>query len=39
VRNAKDYFADIPDLTPAPELLRLAASASVSALWRISFDL
>jgi Ku protein len=24
VRNAKDYFADIPDLTPAPELLRLA---------------
>jgi DNA end-binding protein Ku len=24
VRHAKDYFADIPDLTPAPELLRLA---------------
>jgi DNA end-binding protein Ku len=24
VRNATDYFADIPDLTPAPELLRLA---------------
>ena len=25
VRNAKDYFADIPELTPAPEMLRLAA--------------
>ena len=25
VRNSKDYFDDIPDLTPAPELLRLAA--------------
>jgi DNA end-binding protein Ku len=25
VRNASDYFADLPDLTPAPELLRLAA--------------
>ena len=24
VRNSKDYFADIPELTPAPELLRLA---------------
>jgi len=24
MRHAKDYFADIPDLTPAPELLRLA---------------
>jgi DNA end-binding protein Ku len=24
VRNSKDYFADIPDLTPASELLRLA---------------
>jgi DNA end-binding protein Ku len=24
VRNAKDYFADIPELTPAPELLQLA---------------
>jgi len=24
VRNAKDYFADIPELPPAPELLRLA---------------
>ena len=25
VRNATDYFDEIPDLTPAPELLRLAA--------------
>jgi len=25
VRDATNYFADIPDLTPAPELLRLAA--------------
>jgi DNA end-binding protein Ku len=25
VRDAKNYFADIPDLTPAPELLGLAA--------------
>ena len=25
VRSAKDYFADIPELTPAPEMLRLAA--------------
>jgi DNA end-binding protein Ku len=25
VRHANDYFAGIPDLTPAPELLRLAA--------------
>jgi DNA end-binding protein Ku len=25
VRNSKDYFADIPELTPAPEVLRLAA--------------
>src|SRR5580700_9641847 len=25
VRHARDYFGDIPDLTPAPELLRLAA--------------
>ena len=24
VRDAKNYFEDIPDLTPAPELLRLA---------------
>jgi DNA end-binding protein Ku len=24
VRHAKDYFADIPELTPAPELLRLS---------------
>ena len=24
MRNANDYFADIPELTPAPELLRLA---------------
>jgi DNA end-binding protein Ku len=24
VRHANDYFADIPELTPAPELLRLA---------------
>ena len=24
MRHANDYFADIPDLTPAPELLRLA---------------
>ena len=24
VRNANDYFADIPELTPAPEMLRLA---------------
>jgi DNA end-binding protein Ku len=24
VRHAKNYFADIPGLTPAPELLRLA---------------
>jgi len=25
IRDAKNYFADIPDLTPAPELLALAA--------------
>jgi len=25
VRHARDYFGEIPDLTPAPELLRLAA--------------
>jgi non-homologous end joining protein Ku len=25
VRHATDYFGEIPDLTPAPELLRLAA--------------
>ena len=25
VRDTRDYFAEIPDLTPAPELLRLAA--------------
>jgi DNA end-binding protein Ku len=25
VRHATDYFEEIPDLTPAPELLRLAA--------------
>jgi DNA end-binding protein Ku len=25
VRDAKNYFADIPELTPAPELLALAA--------------
>jgi DNA end-binding protein Ku len=25
VRNATEYFDEIPDLTPAPELLRLAA--------------
>ena len=25
VRNATDYFADIPELAPSPELLRLAA--------------
>jgi DNA end-binding protein Ku len=24
VRDSKDYFADIPEITPAPELLRLA---------------
>jgi hypothetical protein len=28
VRQAKDYFADIPDLTPAPELLQLADGRS-----------
>ena len=25
VRESRDYFADLPDLTPGPELLRLAA--------------
>ena len=36
VRHATDYFADIPELTPAPELLRLAEHlhpGGVFALW------
>jgi DNA end-binding protein Ku len=32
VRNAKNYFAGIPELTPAPELLRLAAQIVESKL-------
>jgi DNA end-binding protein Ku len=36
VRNSQDYFADIPELTPAPDLLRLAAQILDSKLR--SFD-
>src|ERR1700686_5457397 len=35
-RNSQDYFADIPELIPAPDLLRLAAQILDSKLW--SFD-
>jgi DNA end-binding protein Ku len=34
VRDAKDYFAGIPELTPAPELLRLAAQIVESKVQR-----